>query len=161
LARNALVGIRQELSGARGAVAVPIGVRLTTFLAAVGRRLLLRGQSQADLAFQRFLDSAFAGEEVPFALRRRLLAAFRTDHLGLRRLAIAWAGSLVDGGPELALARRVRSVWNNPRKISQELLTLRALQTLAMVDIHTYRQLVFELGGFEAEGEAAPAPLLP
>ena len=37
--------------------------------------------------------------------------------------------------------------------MSRELVALRTVQTLSVLDVRNYRDAVFHLGGFEAEGE--------
>ena len=37
--------------------------------------------------------------------------------------------------------------------ISRELVALRAVQTLSVLDVRNYRRLIFDLGGYAADGE--------
>jgi hypothetical protein len=93
---------------------------------------------------------------VPFVVRRRLLAAFRADHQGLRGLAGAWARSLGEGGPDRAAAARAALIWTHPERISRELLALRVIQTLSLIDIRNYRDLVLELGDYDSDRRDGP-----
>ena len=143
-----------HLSGAAGRVAIPL-LRRAVLLAQAAWRLLRRRPSAAEAAFHAFLAHALAVRPPAFALRRRLLAAFRVNHLGLRRLALAWHGTLAEGGVAAALRQRVARVWRHPEQITRELLALRTVQTLAVLDIEAYRRLVFELGGYAQDGADA------
>jgi hypothetical protein len=159
-ARVRLAEIVAQLHGAQGRVAVP-PLRRAVLVLEAAWRTVRRRPMKAEAAFQAFRRDAFPGAELPFRLRRRLLAAFRTDHLGLRRLALAWHETLAEGGLEAGLRQRIARAWLHPEQITRELVALRTVQTLSVLDIQAYRRLVFELGGFAEDGGGGsenPAP---
>ena len=42
----------------------------------------------------------------------------------------------------------------HPARITEQIVTLRAIQTLSLVDVRAYRRHVWELGEYGAEGES-------
>ena len=46
-----------------------------------------------------------------------------------------------------------RAAFANHGEVSRDLTALRAVQSLSVLDVHNYRQLVFRLGGYADEGE--------
>jgi hypothetical protein len=158
-ARTRLREIEALLSGPEGAVAIP-PLRRAALLLQAAWRFLSRRPMRAEAAFQRWLRDAHPQGEPAFFLRRRLLAAFRTNHLELRRLVLAWHDTLEAGGLDAALRQRVDRVWRHPEQITRELVALRTVQTLSVLDVQAYRRLVFELGGYgeqELHGAVPPA----
>ena len=43
----------------------------------------------------------------------------------------------------------------NPERITEQLVPLRAVQTMSLIDVLNYREHVYSLGGYEASGDSA------
>jgi hypothetical protein len=96
-------------------------------------------------------------------LRQRKIAA---DAVASSRLRLAYeqdarvrrtVDALVDIGdadPEQVAITRLRDAWKSGPEVRRELVTLRAVQSLAALDVRNYRQLVYELGDYAADGES-------
>ncbi len=88
----------------------------------------------------------------------RLLVGRAAEPLGRGRraahLAIATAPPAARMG-ETILAEILR----HPGRITEQLVTMRAIQTLAILDVLNYRQHVYELGQYAAAGDAQEALL--
>ena len=96
-------------------------------------------------------------------LRQRKIAA---DAVTSSRLRLAYeqdarvrrtVDALVDIGdadPEQVAITRLRDAWKSGPEVRRELVTLRAVQSLAALDVRNYRQLVYELGDYAADGES-------
>lgn len=102
------------------------------------------------------IDAFFAARDpsASNAARDRLrMACLRDDEV--RRLVDA----AVDAGGEQDLravcARRLDACWRQGHELRNELVSLRAIQSLAVLDVRNYRGLVFELGDYAADGVAA------
>jgi hypothetical protein len=80
--------------------------------------------------------------------RRRLLRAARSEHRDLGRLL------RLDGSAELAWDR-LREVAADHERLDEELVTLRTVQALAVLDVRQYRDLVHQLGEYGADGAGA------
>ncbi|QGJ70042.1 Hypothetical protein PBC10988_17310 [Planctomycetales bacterium 10988] len=55
--------------------------------------------------------------------------------------------------------RRLANLLHHPGRISEQLVTLRTVQTLAMLDVLTYREHIYRLGNYAAAGDV-PGKLL-
>ena len=53
-----------------------------------------------------------------------------------------------------ATESRLADALRHPARITEQLVTLRAIQTLSLVDVRDYRQHVWKLGDYAAEGDA-------
>lgn len=54
---------------------------------------------------------------------------------------------------------RLADLLRNPGRITEQVVTLRIVQTMALMDLRTYREHVYRLGGYAAEGDV-PGPVL-
>lgn len=87
------------------------------------------------------------------AERRALRFAYSTDHRGTRGVLDAW-GRLPAGVLPRDAARAVlRDVYRHGPAVRRDVLALRAVQSLAVLDVRNYRDLVFRIGEFEQGGE--------
>ncbi len=80
------------------------------------------------------------------------------DVNGARWAMAAWGRF----GPEHARARgveRLAELLRHPGRISEQIVTLRIVQTLALIDLLNYREHVYRLGGYEDSGDE-PGELL-
>ncbi len=85
------------------------------------------------------------------AARKRFARVVAGDGT-LRRALVAWAERGTDGAREEGL-RRAADLLRHPRRISEQLLTLRTVQTLSLVDLLNYRTHVYRLGDYEGSGD--------
>ncbi len=94
--------------------------------------------------------------------RRRLCRAYDLDVLQTRRFVDAWAALPAGTDPVTAALARLRAVAEDPLPIARDLTALRAVQSLSVLDVRNYRELVFEIGAYAADGEdPAQATQLP
>jgi hypothetical protein len=94
-----------------------------------------------------FQLSCFAGFDAGQRLR---IAAYLRQHKGV---ADGWIETVLSqGGPEpLETVRvRLRDVIARTDLWSDQILALRTIQTLTMLDVYHYSQMVWKLGGYEA-----------
>lgn len=85
--------------------------------------------------------------------RAILRQGYVKDHRGSRAVIDAWSRLPADQSPrEVALAG-LRSVYRNGPAVRRDVLALRAVQSLAVLDVRNYRDLVFRIGGYEDDGE--------
>ena len=115
----------------------------------LGRRLvwLLIPSRELGRSFQEFL-LRFGPGELDAKQRKWLWYAVRSDHDGLARLVRSGAG--LDPGTEPAEAARatLRDVARHSDTWSEQLITLRAVQSLSVLDVRNYRRQVWGLGGY-------------
>lgn len=178
LARLVDEGLLEEVAGVIG---VPLAALGREHLRAA--TVAYRGDYQrvrSLLSCERVLDETAAGvfDHAPlprsFWPRPRLKAAFRRwwrEHGRGDKVARKWmwrqivydtdgARSALDAwrrwGPaearRLGLAR-LADLLRHPGRISEQIVTLRIVQTLALIDLLNYREHVYRLGGYEASGD--------
>lgn len=101
----------------------------------------------------RFLRTKIAHRHVSWRGRRNLRRAYRLDLDGARGVVQAWL-SLPEGTSPTERARELAERFFRAHgEVSRELVALRAVQTLTVLDVRNYREAVFQLGGFADEGE--------
>ena len=76
--------------------------------------------------------------------------ALRADHKDLARLIRLGVGLEPGISPEDASTEILTSVAVLPESWSEQLVTLRAVQSLSVLDIQNYRRQVWALGGYTA-----------
>ncbi len=110
----------------------------------------------------RLLETHFGDVAVDRRARRNLRRAFTAGDPTLRALAAA-GDSLPAGADWLAEARaRMQRIWLNQHEVTRDLCAVRAVQSLTVLDVRNYRELVFQLGDYASDGEdAAVAQALP
>jgi hypothetical protein len=85
--------------------------------------------------------------------RRQLLQTVRSDHHGIRPL-MKLAGDLEYAGrTRLAAWDRLQEIVADRERLDEELLTLRTVQTLSVIDARHYRDLIRRLGGYDQPDE--------
>ena len=107
------------------------------------------------LAFRRWWKR-YGGGGRP--VRKGMWRAVVFDVDGARGALQAWGRH----GPEAAFERGVAvlaELLRHPGRISEQLVTLRIIQTLALIDLRIYREHVYRLGDYAASGDA-PGDLL-
>lgn len=82
-----------------------------------------------------------------------LRAAWTRDLHGARQVIRRWAALPVGASPAAAAIATLRRAFADGAAVRRDLLVLRAVQSLAVLDIRNYRDLVFELGQYAADGE--------
>jgi hypothetical protein len=55
----------------------------------------------------------------------------------------------------------LRAAWQHGPAVQRDLFALRAIQSLAVLDIRNYRDLVFQLGEYAADGDGHVVGSLP
>jgi hypothetical protein len=86
--------------------------------------------------------------DLPPRDRKLLWRALRADFGELRTLVRIAVGLDPGAEPEAESAAILRMVAHHPDTWSQQLVTLRTVQALSVLDIRNYRRQVFSLGGF-------------
>lgn len=85
--------------------------------------------------------------------------AWHRDLGGTRELLTVWAALPAGSSPAEAAIATLRTAFRRGLAIRRDLMALRAVQSLAVLDIRNYRELVFRLGDYGGEGESADAAL--
>lgn len=83
--------------------------------------------------------------------RRWFFRAVRADYRGLKRLVQLGTTLPHDTDPDRAAREILSSVVAHPEKWSEPLVTLRAVQSLSVLDVRNYRRQVWALGGYGNE----------
>ena len=84
----------------------------------------------------------------------RLRAAYEDDRR-VRRTIDALRSIGAGSDPLVAAVVRMEETFRQGAEVRREIVSLRAVQSLAVPDIRNYRELVFELGDYAADGEDA------
>lgn len=86
-------------------------------------------------------------------MRRALRLGYSLDHRRTRRVVDAWNRLPAGASPRAAGLSALRTVYNDGPAVRRDLLALRAVQSLAVLDVRNYRDLVFRIGAFGESGE--------
>ena len=90
--------------------------------------------------------------------RKGMWRAIVHDVDGAQHALMAWRQH--GEGPAFASGvARLADLLRNPGRITEQIVTLRIVQTLALIDLRTYREHVHRLGAYEDEGDQLGAPL--
>jgi hypothetical protein len=95
------------------------------------------------------------GRGLPPSVRRALLRAHAKDRHGVRAVLRAWSALPAGASPADAAIARLRHEYTAGPVVARELAALRTVQSLAVLDVRNYRDLVFRLGGYADDGEDA------
>ncbi len=91
-------------------------------------------------------------------LRRSAWRIIAADTDGARAcLRSALRGARADG--RAAAEARLAEELRHPSRISEQLVTLRATQSLTLLDVRNYREQVWRVGGYAEDGDPGPRPL--
>lgn len=121
-----------------------------------GRSLLGRLWSSVRGVFVRHPVDAWAarhGGGLDRASLRALRIGYARDHRRTRRVIDAWRRLPAGATPGDAAVEVMRDVYRHGPAVRRDVLALRAVQSLAVLDVRNYRDLVFRIGEFEADGE--------
>ncbi|MBI5849556.1 MAG: hypothetical protein HZB39_00735 [Planctomycetes bacterium] len=101
----------------------------------------------------RWLDTASFVPPVGRRVRERCKRLWHVGDADLRRSVVAWLQ--VPGGlrPADEARRRLDAILRSVEETVRDLGALRAVQSLAVLDVRNYRELVFALGGYARDGE--------
>ncbi|MCA8953840.1 MAG: hypothetical protein KDE27_30285 [Planctomycetes bacterium] len=89
--------------------------------------------------------------------RRMLARAWARNHAGIREVLQAWCTLPPGASPSEAAAARLVGIYRQGPAVRRDIRALRAIQSLAVLDVRNYRDLVFDLGGYADDGEDASA----
>jgi hypothetical protein len=84
---------------------------------------------------------------------RALRAAYAQDVERTRDVVDAWLALPAGSSPAECAIATLRRAWRNGEAVRRDLMALRAVQSLAVLDVRNYRDLVFQLGDYGADGE--------
>lgn len=93
------------------------------------------------------------GRGLSRAAARALRCAYARDLAGTRGVIDAWLRLPAAASPAESAIATLRRAWQNGHAVRRDLMALRAVQSLAVLDIRNYRDLVFQLGDYGADGE--------
>jgi hypothetical protein len=93
------------------------------------------------------------GVHLPRTARRLLLRARAGDWQGVRQVLAVWAEVPPGVTPGQQAEALFREVAGRGIAVRRDLLTLRAVQSLGVLDVRNHRDLVFQLGEYASEGE--------
>lgn len=93
------------------------------------------------------------GRELPAAALPALRFAFARDWQGARAVLTAWAKLPAGSSPTATAVERLQALYRQGARFRRELLVLRAVQSLMLLDLRNYRELVFRIGQYAADGE--------
>lgn len=91
--------------------------------------------------------------DLPAKALRPLRRAFAHDHLKVRTMLTAWLELPDTASPTATAIERLREDYRTGPAIQRDLMVLRTIQSLAVLDVRNYRDLVFRLGGYAEDGE--------
>lgn len=84
---------------------------------------------------------------------RTLRCAYSRDLHDTRAVVDAWLTLPAGTSPAEHAIATLRRAWRNGAAVRRDVMALRAVQSLAVLDIRNYRDLVFQLGDYGADGE--------
>jgi hypothetical protein len=87
--------------------------------------------------------------------RYRLRRAHMADVASTRRMLAVWNALPRGTSPEQRAEQLLRSAFRERSAVRRELAALRAIQSMSVLDIRNYRDLVFRLGEYAQDGEDA------
>ncbi len=93
------------------------------------------------------------GRDLARTARGPLRAAYDRDRGDVRRVLDAWVELPAGGSPAEAAIRCLRDVHRDGLAVRRDLFALRAVQSMAVLDVRNYRDLVFQLGDYRGDGE--------
>ncbi len=90
--------------------------------------------------------------------RREMWRAILHDVDGTRPALVAWRRHGEDGAFDRGVYT-LAELLRNPGRITEQIVTLRVVQTLALIDLRIYREHVFRLGAYGDSGDTPSPPL--
>ncbi|MEO0481757.1 MAG: hypothetical protein AAF196_20010 [Planctomycetota bacterium] len=97
-----------------------------------------------------------SGRRVSRRGRSNFIRAYHDRGSAARRIIDAW-NAVPDDSTPMVEAEALRSrVWALRTDIGRELVALRTIQSLSVLDVRNYGEFVFRLGNYAADGEVSP-----
>ncbi len=93
------------------------------------------------------------GRGLPAGTSRVLHHAYARNVHEVRAVFAAWSRLPPETSAAATAIARLRSIYAHGSAIRRDLLALRAIQSMTVLDIRNYRDLVFRLGDYGADGE--------
>ena len=93
------------------------------------------------------------GAGLPASAVEALYVAWQRDERAAREVLQAWGALPAGASPADAAVATLRATFARGASVRRDLQVLRAVQSLAVLDIRNYRDLVFQLGDYAADGE--------
>lgn len=93
------------------------------------------------------------GRDLPRTALRPLRRAWARNEHDIRTVLSAWLELEPEQSPTEVAAERLLSIYNKGPAVRRDIRALRAVQSMAVLDVRNYRDIVFRLGGFGDDGE--------
>ncbi|HEX6810298.1 MAG TPA: hypothetical protein VF384_01630 [Planctomycetota bacterium] len=93
------------------------------------------------------------GRGLPASAAAPLHHAYERGRDGVRALIDAWSQLPLGASPAESAIACLRDAWQHGASLRRDILTLRAVQSMAVLDVRNYRDLVFQLGDYASDGE--------
>ncbi|HLQ38299.1 MAG TPA: hypothetical protein VK348_10875, partial [Planctomycetota bacterium] len=94
------------------------------------------------------------GGTVKHRLRANLRRAYAADLYSVRAVLRAFQQLPPGESPLQVAIARLRTLWHEGDEVCRDVRALRAVQALSVLDVRNYRDLVFRLGDYAADGES-------
>lgn len=93
------------------------------------------------------------GQELPDSARSSLRSGYDRDYRKTRQVIDAWHRLPAGTSPAETAIATLQHVYRHGPAVRRDILALRAVQSLAVLDVRNYRDLVFRIGDYESDGE--------
>lgn len=97
------------------------------------------------------------GRDLPASAGRTLRRAWAGNVEGIREVVKAWNRLADEESPADAAIERLQDIYCQGPSVRRDVRALRAVQSMAVLDVRNYRDLVFQLGGYADDGEEVGA----
>ena len=93
------------------------------------------------------------GRDLPKHARHVLRVGYASNYRETKDVIDAWHDLAADETPAGHAIATLRHVYRHGPAVRRDILALRAVQSLAVLDVRNYRDLVFRIGDYESDGE--------
>lgn len=93
------------------------------------------------------------GKDLPKKARLALRLGYTKNYRDTRDVINAWHRLPADETPASCAIATLQRVYRHGPAVRRDILALRAVQSLAVLDVRNYRDLVFRIGDYESDGE--------
>lgn len=93
------------------------------------------------------------GKDLPAGARKVLRQGYASNYRHTREVIDAWHHLPVDVTPASRAIDTLQRVYRHGPAVRRDILALRSVQSLAVLDVRNYRDLVFRIGDYESDGE--------
>ncbi|MGK0302892.1 MAG: hypothetical protein ACI89X_003778 [Planctomycetota bacterium] len=93
------------------------------------------------------------GKDLPKKARSALRLGYSRNYRETRDVIAAWHRLPADVTPANRAIGTLQRVYRHGPAVRRDILALRAVQSLAVLDVRNYRDLVFRIGDYESDGE--------